>query len=29
MRFKRLSLVVATLTLVLILSGLLVYADSE
>lgn len=29
MRFKRLSLVVATLTLMLILSGLLVYADSE
>lgn len=29
MRFKRLSLVVATLTLVLILSGLLVYANSE
>ncbi|GAG88808.1 unnamed protein product, partial [marine sediment metagenome] len=29
MRFKRLSLVVATLTLVLILSGLLVYSNSE
>jgi len=29
MKFKRLSLVVATLTLMLILSGLVVYADSE